>query len=76
MVLFCRSSREMALANMADKESSKGSGRGFADVMDRTLTEVQGGSGLGEIVSHYQHGVINRYWGVLSQCRAALKVTP
>lgn len=71
-----RSSRDNALASLhgdAKSDCWKGSGRGFADVMDRTLTEVQGGAGLGELVTYYQHGVVNRYWGVLTQCRAALK---
>ena len=38
----------------AKSDCWKGSGRGFADVMDRTLTEVQGGAGLGELVTYYQ----------------------
>ena len=58
-----RTTRDRGLAHGGD---------GFADAMDRTLTEVHG-SGLEELATYYQHCVIHRYWGIVSQCRNALK---
>jgi len=48
------------------------SGQGFADLLDRTLTEVQG-VGMEEMVTYYQHNVVNRYAGILAQCKTAFR---